>query len=206
MGWWRCSRRCDCREQVSKDDGERRCDDSTNFVANIAEIVEILTINSEILAVNIEILAINPQIFEVNPQILGVNPEILAGRLVAPARHLSIVSGVSCSDLGRALRAKKRRESMAYGVVHFFPGGTKEQYEASLAAVHPDRNSLPKGQIYHAAGPSAGGWTIVAIHDSKASWESFRDNTLLPQLQAGVEGGFANPPQEQAFEAYNLQK
>ena len=24
---------------------------------------------------------------------------------------------------------------MAYGVVHFFPGGTKEQYEASIAAV-----------------------------------------------------------------------
>jgi hypothetical protein len=95
---------------------------------------------------------------------------------------------------------------MAYGVVHFFPGGTKEQYEASLAAVHPDRSSLPKGQIYHAAGPSAGGWTVVAIHDSKASWESFRDNTLLPRLQAGVQGGFETQPQEQAFEVHNLQK
>ena len=36
---------------------------------------------------------------------------------------------------------------MAYGVVHYFPGGTKEQYEASLAVVHPNRHSLPKGQI-----------------------------------------------------------
>ena len=26
---------------------------------------------------------------------------------------------------------------MAYGIVHFFAGGTKEQYDASLAAVHP---------------------------------------------------------------------
>ena len=26
---------------------------------------------------------------------------------------------------------------MAYGVVHKFPGGTKEQYETSIAAVHP---------------------------------------------------------------------
>ena len=41
---------------------------------------------------------------------------------------------------------------MAYGIVHHFPGGTKEQYEASLAAVHPSRDSLPKGQIFHAAG------------------------------------------------------
>jgi len=92
---------------------------------------------------------------------------------------------------------------MAYGIVHFFPGGTKEQYEASLAAVHPNKNTLPKGQIFHAAGPSAGGWTIIAIHDSKESWERFRDDTLMPRLQQGVKGGFTTPPQETAFEVYN---
>jgi hypothetical protein len=94
---------------------------------------------------------------------------------------------------------------MAYGVVHFFPGGTKEQYEASLAAVHPGRNVLPKGQTFHAAGPSVGGWTIVAIHDSRESWERFRDDILTPRLQQGVKGGFTTPPQEQAFEIFNLQ-
>jgi hypothetical protein len=40
---------------------------------------------------------------------------------------------------------------MAYAIMHFFPGGTKEQYEASIAAVHPSRSTLPKGQIFHAA-------------------------------------------------------
>ncbi len=94
---------------------------------------------------------------------------------------------------------------MAYGIVHFFPGGTKDQYEASLAAVHPNRGTLPAGQIYHAAGPSQGGWTIVAIHESKASWEGFRDNVLMPALSKGVQGGFTSPPQEQAFEVANLQ-
>jgi len=94
---------------------------------------------------------------------------------------------------------------MAYGVVHFFPGGTKEQYEATLPAVQPSRNTLPKGQLYHAAGPSAGGWTIIAIHDSKASWEQFRDDILMPLLKQGVIEGFTTPPQEQAFEVYNLQ-
>ena len=93
---------------------------------------------------------------------------------------------------------------MAYGVVHFFPGGTKEQYEASLAAVHPSRDALPEGQIYHAAGPSEGGWTIVAIHDSKESWEQFRDGILLPRFQQGVEGGFTAPPQETTFEVDTL--
>jgi hypothetical protein len=39
---------------------------------------------------------------------------------------------------------------MAYDVVHQFPGGTKEQYEASIGAVHPSDGGLPEGQIFHA--------------------------------------------------------
>ena len=57
---------------------------------------------------------------------------------------------------------------MAYGIVHFFPGGTQAQYEASIAAVHP-ANGLPPGQIFHAAGPSEGGrpgcWRIRCALD-----------------------------------------
>ena len=94
---------------------------------------------------------------------------------------------------------------MAYGIIHRFPGGTQEQYEASLAAVHPSRDTLPDGQLFHAAGPSAEGWIVVAIHESQESWERFRDDVLMPRLQAGVEGGFPTPPEETTFEAYNLQ-
>jgi len=94
---------------------------------------------------------------------------------------------------------------MAYCIVHFFAGGTKEQYEASLAAVHPARDKLPKGQIFHTAGPSSGGWSIVAVHESRESWEQFRDDILLPRMKQGIKGGFAAPPQEQAFEVYNKQ-
>jgi hypothetical protein len=93
---------------------------------------------------------------------------------------------------------------MAFGIVHHFPGGTKEQYEASMAAVHPSDGSLPGGQIFHAAGPSAGGWTIMAVHDSQSSWEQFRDGILLPKLQAGIEGGFATPPVETEIDVYKL--
>ena len=92
---------------------------------------------------------------------------------------------------------------MAYGVVHQFAGGTKDQYKASIAAVHPSDGSLPKGQIFHAAGPSAGGWTIVAIHDSKESWERFRDGILMPRMKEGIKGGFTVPPQETTFEVHN---
>jgi hypothetical protein len=45
----------------------------------------------------------------------------------------------------------------------------------------------------------------VAIHDSRESWERFRDDTLMPRLQAGIEGGFATPPQETTFEVENQQ-
>jgi hypothetical protein len=94
---------------------------------------------------------------------------------------------------------------MAYGIVHHFPGGTEAQYEATLAEVHPSRDSLPEGQTFHAAGPSEGGWTVMAVHDSKESWERFRDNTLMPRMQEGIEGGFPTPAQETAFEVYNMQ-
>jgi hypothetical protein len=93
---------------------------------------------------------------------------------------------------------------MAYGVIHHFPGGSKEQYDASLAAVHPSPTSLPEGQVYHAAGPTADGWTIVAVHDSQASWEQFRDSLLLPALEAGIAGGFEGTPQETTFEVDTL--
>jgi hypothetical protein len=89
---------------------------------------------------------------------------------------------------------------MAYGVVHQFAGGTEDQYRASITAVHPSDGSLPEGQIFHASGPSSNGWVIFAIHDSQESWERFRDDTLMPRMQAGIDGGFAVPPSETSFE------
>ncbi len=94
---------------------------------------------------------------------------------------------------------------MAYGIVHFFPGGTKEQYEASVAAAHPGKDTLPKGQVFHAAGPTTGGWIVVAVHDSKESWESFRDQTLMPKMKQGIPGAFTTPPQESPFEVHHKQ-
>ncbi|HEY7106417.1 MAG TPA: hypothetical protein VH986_08450 [Acidimicrobiia bacterium] len=93
---------------------------------------------------------------------------------------------------------------MAYGIVHQFPGGTKANYDASIAAVHPSDGSLPDGQIFHAAGPSEGGWTIIAVHQSKESWEKFRDEILMPKMQAGIEGGFPTPPQETTVDVETL--
>jgi hypothetical protein len=89
---------------------------------------------------------------------------------------------------------------MSYGVINHFKGGTKQQYDAVVAAAHPSDGTLPAGQIYHVAGPSGDGWTVFAGHDSKSSWESFRDSVLVPRMQEGVEGGFTVPPEEIEFE------
>jgi hypothetical protein len=90
---------------------------------------------------------------------------------------------------------------MAYAIVHHFPSGTQEQYENTVKAVHPDGgNAPPAGQIFHFAGPTEdGGWIVVGVHDEKASWERFRDETLAPHLQS-ADDALPGPPEELAFE------
>jgi hypothetical protein len=88
---------------------------------------------------------------------------------------------------------------MAYGIVHRFTGGTKEQYEAAVAVVHPSKG-LPDGQVLHLAGPTDDSWVVIAFHESKESWERFRDDTLLPGLSQLGDEGFPEPPEETTFE------
>ena len=92
---------------------------------------------------------------------------------------------------------------MAFLISHFYEGGTAEQYEAVLSAAHPGPGKLPAGQVYHAAGPTEGGWLIVAVWDSKDSFDQFVSDTLMPALQ-GTTGGFAGPPQQRTAEVTNL--
>lgn len=71
---------------------------------------------------------------------------------------------------------------MAYVIVNDFEGGTREQYDATTAVVHPV-GGLPAGQTHHYAGPSTNGWVVIAVWGSKEIWEKFRDETLLPAFQ-----------------------
>lgn len=91
---------------------------------------------------------------------------------------------------------------MAYLMSHFWPGGTVEQYEATIAVVHP-AGGLPEGQIYHAAGPTEGGVLIAAVWDSKESADRFVSEVLMPSMP--VEGGFGGQPEERVAEVSNLQ-
>ncbi len=91
---------------------------------------------------------------------------------------------------------------MTYMITHFYPEGTKAQYDTVVAAVHP-ANALPAGQIHHFAGATDGGYLIVAVWDSKESNDRFIQETLLPTLPT-IQGGFENPPQERAAAVDNL--
>ena len=90
-----------------------------------------------------------------------------------------------------------------YGITNHFKGGTKEQYDATIKVVHPDRGKgLPAGQTYHAAGETGDGFLVIAIWDSKATWEKFRDGTLVPTLTS-ADGVLPGPPTETDFEIHN---
>ena len=91
---------------------------------------------------------------------------------------------------------------MSYLLTHFWPGGTEQQYRATVAVVHPP-NGVPEGQTYHAAGPTEGGFLITAVWDSRESCERFVRDTLLASLP--IEGGFEGQPEERAAEVVNLE-
>lgn len=90
-----------------------------------------------------------------------------------------------------------------YVITNYFKDGTKAQYDATLAAVHPDGGKdLPPGQSYHFAGETGDGFMVVAVWESKAEWEKFRDETLVPTLTS-TDGVLPGPPTETHFEVHN---
>lgn len=90
---------------------------------------------------------------------------------------------------------------MSYMLTHFWPGATEDEYNATIAAVHPP-GGLPDGQIYHVAGPTDGGILITAVWDSKEQSDRFMAEKLVPSMP--VPGGFAGHPEERAAEVFNL--
>ena len=92
---------------------------------------------------------------------------------------------------------------MAYGVVHFFRRGPRSSTRRR-SPPFIQSGQAPRGSDLPRRRPSAGGWTIIAVHDSQESWERFRDDILLPRMHAGIDGGFANPPEETVVDLYSV--
>jgi len=92
---------------------------------------------------------------------------------------------------------------MAYLITHFWPGATEDQYNATVAVVHPP-GGLPEGQTYHAAGTTDGGVLITAVWDTKEQYESFLHGKLIASMP--IAGGFEGQPEERGAEIFNLLK
>lgn len=92
---------------------------------------------------------------------------------------------------------------MAYMTTHFWPGATQEQYEATVAVVHP-AGGLPEGQTYHVAGMTDGGVLITAVWESKEQQDRFLKDKLMASMP--IEGGVEGHPEERTAEVISVQK
>jgi hypothetical protein len=86
---------------------------------------------------------------------------------------------------------------MPYLLTHFWPGGTEEQYDVTLAAV-TEAAGGSRPELLHAAGPTEGGYLIVAIYDSKETADAFVRDTIMSIMP--IDGGLVGPPEQRTAE------
>ena len=76
---------------------------------------------------------------------------------------------------------------------------TQDQYDAVIRDLETAGAGAPPGRLYHVAGPIDGGWRVLDVWESPASFEAFAP-TLLPITQK-----HAVPPfQPEVFLAHNI--
>lgn len=75
---------------------------------------------------------------------------------------------------------------MAVVLMINIPGATQEQYDQARDALDP----LGQNQISHQAGPTADGWGVVDVWESRADFDRFLEGPLGAELQ---RAGFPEP-------------
>ena len=78
---------------------------------------------------------------------------------------------------------------MAVALIHDFPGGTQEKYEAVLERLDLGGRAAP-GVLFHSAGPYGDGWRTVAVWEELDRFQRFREEKLVP---AATEVGMPMP-------------
>jgi quinol monooxygenase YgiN len=71
---------------------------------------------------------------------------------------------------------------MAIGFIFNNPGQTQEQYDAAVEQLNL-AESLPEGWIFHAAGPTEGGWRVVEVWESQEAADAYFQERLGQVLQ-----------------------
>ena len=87
---------------------------------------------------------------------------------------------------------------MAIGVLYESRTITQGQYDKIIELL---QGTLANGRIFHAAGPTEGGWRVIDVFESQAAFEAFAQ-ALGPIVQkAGAE-----PPQITVWPLHTLFK
>lgn len=76
---------------------------------------------------------------------------------------------------------------MSYGIVIVFEGVNEDQYWAvneRLGIARDGSGDWPAGIVSHTGGPTATGWVVSEVWDSKADQEAFLASRLGPALGA----------------------
>jgi quinol monooxygenase YgiN len=90
--------------------------------------------------------------------------------------------------------------------IEFAPGMTAELYEQVNDRVNPSDNR-PTGLIFHSAGPSPdGGWRIIDVWDSRATFDRFLESKVMPTIaeligEEAVASG--EPPKIESWAVHN---
>ena len=90
---------------------------------------------------------------------------------------------------------------MAIALVIEFPGVTQKQYDKiqdTLGLKGPE--TWPRGTILHMAGPTAKGWEVVDVWESREQFDRFVTERLAPALK---EAGMPEPRRLE-FPVYNI--
>jgi len=93
---------------------------------------------------------------------------------------------------------------MAVGIRQKFSGGTQANYDAAHAIMEVDTDP-PAGMLVHSAGPVDGGWGIIDFWESRAHFDAFVKDRLMPRLASLGDQKFPNPPDVKEFAVHNLE-
>ena len=78
---------------------------------------------------------------------------------------------------------------MAVAIILDFPGGTKDQYDATVERMALG-GQMPDGGVFHAAGSHEDGFRVIDVWRDLATFERFRDEKIGPIT---AEVGMARP-------------
>lgn len=92
---------------------------------------------------------------------------------------------------------------MAFGRIVFYPGGTAAQYQAVIDEIGSAFTDAAE-RIFHAAGPTEGGWLMTTIWNSKEAFQRWAQEHVGPAHQRAGDRGWQSQPETTDFETFHV--